>query len=209
MHSFYKIFGLPLFIPRSKLKLFGFLLSCVFFTDPAFAQDHQVSGKVTQEDGDPIPGVSVLVKGASLGTTTDSEGNYQLIAPGNSTTALKYVNMVRNRAKNGDVVRFADGSPAANYVIEPYAAFPDQDYARKAVRFERRLELALEGQRWYDLVRWGIAEPVMNEYFTTEDRPLLDGKSYRSDFLPIPGGQIDITRDDDGNPTLIQNQAYR
>lgn len=124
-------------------------------------------------------------------------------------TALEYVNMVRNRAKNGEVVRFADGTPAANYVIEPYPSFPNQEYARKAVRHERRLELALEGKRWFDLVRWGIAESVMNEYFATEDRPLLNGKSYKSDFLPIPGSEIDVTRDDDGNPTLTQNPAYQ
>ena len=124
------------------------------------------------------------------------------------STAMMYVNMVRNRAKDSEVIRFEDGTPAANYVIEPYTSFPDQDYARKAVRHERRLELALEGQRWYDLVRWGIAETVINEYFATEDRPLLNGKSYRSDFLPLPGSEIDVTRDDDGNPTLTQNPDY-
>lgn len=124
-------------------------------------------------------------------------------------TALMYVNMVRNRAKGGEVVRFEDGTPAANYVVEPYTVFADQDFARKAVRHERRIELALEGHRWYDLVRWGIAETVMNEYFATEDRPLLDGKSYRSDFLPIPGSEIDQTRDDNGEPTLIQNPEYQ
>ena len=125
-------------------------------------------------------------------------------------TALDLVNQVRNRAKNSEVVRFRDGTPAANYVIEPYPAFPDQDFARKAVRFERRLELALEGHRWYDLVRWGIAEATMLEYFRTEERPLLDAfGTFTSDFLPIPANQIDITRDDNGEPTLIQNEGYR
>lgn len=125
------------------------------------------------------------------------------------SSALMYVNMVRNRAKTGEVVRFADGTPAANYVIEPYPDFPDQTYARKAVHHERRLELALEGKRWYDLVRWGIAEEIMSDYYATEDRPLLNEfGAYKSDFLPLPGGQIDISRDDDGNPTLIQNPDY-
>lgn len=124
-------------------------------------------------------------------------------------TALTYVNMIRNRAKNGDVVTFADGTPAANYVVEPYPSFPSQEYARKAVRFERRLEMALEGFRWYDLVRWGIAEETMLDYFATEDRPLLTAfGTYTSDYMPIPSNQIDITRDDDGNPTLSQNQGY-
>lgn len=124
-------------------------------------------------------------------------------------TALMYVNMVRNRAKTGEVVTFTDGSPAANYVIEPYPSFANQEFARKAVRHELRLELAMEGKRWYDLVRWNVAEQVINEYYATEDRPRLDAfGGYKSDFLPIPGGQIDTSRDDEGNPTLTQNPDY-
>ena len=120
-------------------------------------------------------------------------------------TALDLVNMIRTRAGN-QVVTFADGTPAANYVVEPYPSFPDQDFARQAVRFERRLELALEGFRWYDLVRWGIAEETILEFYATEDRPLLTASgTYTSDFLPIPASQIDLTRDDDGNTTLTQN----
>ncbi len=124
-------------------------------------------------------------------------------------TALDLVNQVRNRVKNGEKVTFADGSEAANYVVEPYPSFPDQDYARKAVRMERRLELALEGSRWYDLVRWGIAETTIKEYYRTEGRPLLtaNGK-FTSDFMPIPESQIDLTRDENGNPTLTQNTGY-
>lgn len=124
-------------------------------------------------------------------------------------TALDLVNRIRNRTKNGEVIRFADGTPSANYKIEPYASFPNQDFARKAVRFERRLELALEGFRWYDLVRWGIAEETILDYFSTEDRPLLTALgTYTSDYMPIPSNQIDISRDDDGNPTLVQNPGY-
>ncbi len=77
------------------------------------------------------------------------------------------------------------------------------------MRHERRLELALEGFRWYDLVRWGIAKETILNYFKTEDRPLLTALgTFTSDFLPIPSNQIDITRDDGGNPTLVQNPGY-
>lgn len=124
-------------------------------------------------------------------------------------TALDIVNQVRNRAKNGEKVTFADGSLAANYVIEPYRSFPSQEYARKAVRHERRLELALEGFRWYDLVRWGISEATMIDYFATENRPLLTANgTFTSNFMPIPESEIDLTRDEDGNPTLTQNPGY-
>ncbi len=40
-----------------------------------------------------------------------------------------------------------------------------QDYARKALRFERKLELAMEGERFFDLVRWGIASQVLIQIF--------------------------------------------
>lgn len=125
------------------------------------------------------------------------------------TTALDLVNQIRNRAKNGEVISFADGTPAANYVVEPYVSFPNQEFARQAVRFERRLELALEGFRWYDLVRWGIAEQTIMEYYATENRPLLSSLgTYSSDYMPIPSNQIDLTRDDNGSTTLTQNPGY-
>lgn len=124
--------------------------------------------------------------------------------------ALDLVNRVRLRAKNGKPVRFQDGLPAANYVIEPYPSFLSQEMARKAVRFERRLELANEGHRRYDLVRWGIGAQVMNAYFESEGRKriLLRNGAYKSDFLPIPADQIELTKDDKGNLTLTQNKDY-
>lgn len=125
------------------------------------------------------------------------------------STALDLVNRVRARARDGQRITFADGSEAANYVIETYPSFPNQDFARKAVRHERRLELALEGHRWFDLMRWGVAEETMTDYFATEDRPLLTANGrFVSNFLPIPESEIDLTRDENGNPTLKQNAGY-
>lgn len=124
--------------------------------------------------------------------------------------ALNYVNRVRNRAKNMTYVKTADGSSdAANYVIEPYADFPNQSFARDAVRFERRLELGMEGQRWFDLVRWGTVWEVMAEYIQNETRviPSFDAKvgTYRDhyDILPIPLTAIDLS-----GGALEQNPGY-
>ncbi|HTJ13953.1 MAG TPA: RagB/SusD family nutrient uptake outer membrane protein, partial [Dinghuibacter sp.] len=88
---------------------------------------------------------------------------------GSLDQAEAYVNMIRNRAANpaGFVFTYADNSnplagftttPAANYHIGPYppGAFTSQAYALKAIYFERKLELAMEGHRIFDLVRWGI-----------------------------------------------------
>src|SRR5205814_5647031 len=52
----------------------------------------------------------------------------------------------------------------ATYNVGQYPAFPDAAYARTAVRYERRLELAMEGQRLFDLRRWGIADVTLNSY---------------------------------------------
>jgi hypothetical protein len=60
-------------------------------------------------------------------------------------------------------------TPWANYRIGLYTTpWPDQNYARQAVRTERRLELGMEGQRFFDLQRWGIADTAVNNYLGSE-----------------------------------------
>lgn len=121
------------------------------------------------------------------------------VETGNIGMALDYVNQVRNRAKNMNYLKNdpMDTQPAANYVIELYPAFPGEDFARKAVRFERRLELGMEGNRLFDLRRWGVAAQVLNTYIINEGRtiPSFITKSNpylpKHDLLPIPIGAID------------------
>ena len=70
-----------------------------------------------------------------------------------------------------------------------------RDRARMAVRMERRLELAMEGQRWFDLVRWGTVVQAINKYMQEESnlRPYYAGASLTEDeiYLPIPISQIE------------------
>ena len=87
------------------------------------------------------------------------------------TTALTLVNEVREKAKRSIDPTYVPSeldATKANYKVEPYASFASQEQARQAVRMERRLELALEGHRWFDLVRWGIAVQTMNDFFASE-----------------------------------------
>ncbi|WP_299175663.1 RagB/SusD family nutrient uptake outer membrane protein [uncultured Allomuricauda sp.] len=128
---------------------------------------------------------------------------------GDITTALNYVNQVRARAANmTPVMNEAGDAPAANYDIAEYASFPDVDFARQAVRFERRLELGMEGHRLFDLRRWGAAA-IINAYVANEDRtiPNFDTKvnTYEPfmDLLAIPVNAIDLS----GN-VLDQNPGY-
>ena len=79
----------------------------------------------------------------------------------------------------------------ANYKVEPYPATGwNQEYARKALRMERRLELAMEGHRWFDLVRWGVVVDVVNTYMREEEelRPYYVGASISENeiYLPTP-----------------------
>ena len=94
--------------------------------------------------------------------------------------ATALINQVRKRAANPDgFVKNADGTNAANYKISEYASGLSREQLRDRVRFERKLELSGEGQRFYDLVRWGIAAPYLNAYIAFESS-ILPGAPRRS-----------------------------
>ena len=120
---------------------------------------------------------------------------------GSLEKAREYVNLVRARAARPETFTMVPESnePAANYVISTYdASWADQDVARDAVRFERKLELALEGHRFFDLVRWGIAEQELNPYLQYEASKIpshFSGAQFTpvvDEYLPIPQRQIDL-----------------
>lgn len=105
---------------------------------------------------------------------------------------------VRNRARQGN-----------NTILPefPYGSYTDdQAGLRQAIRHERRVELAMEGQRFFDLVRWGIAPQVMNAYAANESeavkahiQPFIEGKH---ELFPIPEVERNL------NPNLDQNPNY-
>ena len=86
----------------------------------------------------------------------------------------------------------------------PASATSNANNAINALLNERRLELTLEGQRWFDLARLGKVEEVMNAVYAKDSgRPAqvypFDENSYK---LPIPQNEIDL------NPNLVQNPGY-
>lgn len=130
----------------------------------------------------------------------------------NLSDALDYVNRVRNRAANpAGFVKDDSGNPAANYVISPYSGFASKADALEAIRFERRIELAMEGHRRFDLVRWGTAVEVLNGFLDYESqfRQYLVGAEFEATdvYFPIPQRQIDL-QTLDGESPLKQNPGY-
>jgi len=98
-------------------------------------------------------------------------------------------------------------TPWAVYKIGLYTTpFISVAQADSAVQYERRLELAMEGQRFFDLRRWRIADTEINSYITRERTriPYLAGVTYtaRDSLYPIPSIQLDLA------PLLVQNPGW-
>lgn len=144
------------------------------------------------------------------------------VEEGDLDKAVELVNMIRERAADDIVMgkisntNFAAGfeldidetQPAANYNLGLYTSFPNQEFARKAVRHEMRLEFALEGMRFFDLVRWGVDAEVLQKYLQNEDglRPWMTGAQYdagKDDHWPIPQVQLDLQPG-----VLVQDPAH-
>jgi hypothetical protein len=79
------------------------ILLTVFMCVQLFAQDKTVSGKVTSsDDGSPLPGVNVSVKGTSRGTTTSSNGTYKITVSGNATLVFTFVGFEARQVSVGN-----------------------------------------------------------------------------------------------------------
>lgn len=102
---------------------------------------------------------------------------------GDGATAASMLEQVRARARNSGL------DPNAL----PYIPFSSQSQMRQAIKEERRWEFAMEGYRFYDLVRWGDALSVLGSL----------GYQPRNALYPIPQPAIDLS-----NGVLVQNPNY-
>lgn len=127
-----------------------------------------------------------------------------LIELGRQNEALPIINEIRQRANNSTaMLKMNDGTPSSNYKMDIYKPGVNcdwtQEFARQALRWERRLEFAMEGIRFYDLVRWGIAGDYINNYFAEEKTKreyLKDGQftEGKHEYFAIPQNQIDFSK---------------
>lgn len=141
---------------------------------------------------------------------------------GELAAAMQQVNDIRERAANeANIIYLDDGTPAANYLVNPYpsshAAFTDKATCIKAIRMERKLELAMEGQRFFDLARWGgdYMHQELQAYVEYERQYLtkfygVSAPSADKTMFPIPETEIQTKgNDENGEPYLVQPEPWR
>ena len=115
--------------------------------------------------------------------------------------AIVLINQVRKRAADSVDPNYTpmDLNPTiVNYNVGQYPLTGwNQASARQALRYERRLEFALEGLRWFDLLRWGIAAETVNKYYKYEVQfqEYYNGASLSETnyYFPIPIDQVDTS----------------
>lgn len=113
--------------------------------------------------------------------------------------ALPLINEIRERAKKStSLIDYAENVDIALYVDNVNCNWT-KPYAREALRWERRLELAMESQRFFDLVRWGIADSVINTFYKEEapKRTYYEDAHFeknRAEYVPIPQQQINFSK---------------
>ena len=141
---------------------------------------------------------------------------------GDLAGAMEQVNKVRKRAAlDVNIVKKSDGTPAATYKVAEYPSthgtYTNKETCIKAIRMERKLELAMEGQRWFDLSRWGgdYMAKELHAYVDYEKQyiPKFAGASKLSaarTMFPLPDGQIlTMGTDESGKPYLVQPDPWK
>ncbi|MBQ8463882.1 MAG: RagB/SusD family nutrient uptake outer membrane protein [Prevotella sp.] len=117
---------------------------------------------------------------------------------GNTAEAIVLVNQVRQRAADMAKSSIVAGYPVkygVHYAVKDYTGTYGKEDALKIVKMERRLELAMEAERFFDLVRWGDAAAVINKFYAEEGEKMnfLSGSMFTADkneYIPIPYEQI-------------------
>lgn len=110
--------------------------------------------------------------------------------------AIKLVNEIRKRAKQSTgMIANYPSDYGVKFNISTYNGSYSQEDALKIVKMERRLEMGMESERFFDLVRWGEAEKVLNKYFAEETNNCsIYGEAHftanKNEYLPIPFSQV-------------------
>ena len=125
-----------------------------------------------------------------------------LIETGKLEEARTIINDIRQRAKNSIDKHIGYAKDQCEIALYPSSYFQSKEQARQCLQWERRLELAMENGRYFDLRRWGIASKTLNQFFETEKDVVYDGQTYaqyykdahftagKNEYFPIPYIQL-------------------
>lgn len=125
-----------------------------------------------------------------------------LIELGELNEARSIINDIRGRAANSIEKHIDYAADFCEISLYPESYFATKEQARECLRWERRLEMAMESSRYFDLRRWGVASKVLNAYFETEQKAEYEGVRYgqyykdahytpdKNEFYPIPYNQL-------------------
>ncbi len=125
-----------------------------------------------------------------------------LIETGDLKESFLIINKIRNRAKNSVNKYISYAKDFCDITPYPDGYFTDKEVARKCLQWERRLELAMENGRYFDLRRWGIASKTLNKFFEMEMKDNYEGQTYaqyledghytpgKNEYYPVPYNQL-------------------
>jgi starch-binding outer membrane protein, SusD/RagB family len=115
---------------------------------------------------------------------------------GESAKAIALVNDIRKRAKQSTgMIANYPSDYGVKFNIATYDGSYSKEETLKIVKMERRLEMGMESERFFDLVRWGEAESVLNKYFAeeTDNCSIYSAAHFtknKNEYLPIPYSQV-------------------
>ena len=124
-----------------------------------------------------------------------------LIETGNIDGAITIINQIRARANNS-VSKYIQYAANQIRTLGYYQTGVSKEEARKYLRWEKRLEMAMEPERYFDLRRWGLASSTLNAFFASEKEGNYDGTAFagyygdafytagKNEYWPIPYNQL-------------------
>ncbi len=124
-----------------------------------------------------------------------------LIETGNIDGGIAIINQIRARANNS-VAKYIQYAANQIHTLGYYQSGASLDQARKYLRWEKRLEMAMEPERYFDLRRWGLASSTLNAFFASEQNGNYDGTEFagyysdafytsgKNEYWPLPYNQL-------------------
>ena len=125
-----------------------------------------------------------------------------MVETGDLQGARQIINDIRQRAKNSVAKHIGYAADQCEIALYPTSYFQSKETARKCLQWERRLEMAMESDRYFSLRRWGIASQTLNEFFEKEKDVVYEGQAYaqyykdahftpgKNEYFPLPYIQL-------------------